>query len=247
MAAPAAALALTEVLATAPPALVVAPFGAALGELLAPPPQAAKVAPKMPTSVSWASLYMDCLLLEPFQHTRPPCATCPRQTYNAAGLDTSTLSLVALTAAVLALVWLVILQLRTSRMLGRYQQLLSGVEAGNLEEIMSMHVGRINQHDRRLGDVDRGLDALDRVLQTVIQRVGLVRFNPFDEVGGDQSFAIALLDQHGNGFVLSSLHHRTETRVYAKPIEGGRSRYALSDEEEQALTEANAKETRAAS
>jgi hypothetical protein len=162
-------------------------------------------------------------------------------------LDNSTLAIAALALAIVALLWLAILQVRTSRMLGRYRQLLSGVHAGNLEEIMAMHVGRINQHDRRLGDLDQGLDGLDRTLQTAIQRFGLVRFNPFDEVGGDQSFAIALLDQHGNGIVLSSLHNRAETRVYAKPIEGGRSRYTLSDEEEQALAQANAKQVRAAS
>lgn len=152
----------------------------------------------------------------------------------------------ALALAALAVLWLTVLQMRTGRMLARYNQLLSGVDAGNLEEIMSMHVGRINQHDRRLGEVDRGLDTLDVILQTAVQRVGLVRFNPFDDVGGDQSFAIALLDQHGNGLVLSSLHHRTETRVYAKPIEAGRSRYTLSDEEEQALQQANTKELRTA-
>lgn len=133
-------------------------------------------------------------------------------------------------------------------MLRRYRELLSGVDGkGNLEEVMSLHVGRINEHERRLGNIDRDITVLDRVLRTAIQRVGLVRFNPFDETGGDQSFAIALLDQHGNGLVLSSLHNRTETRVYAKPIEGGQSRYTLSNEEEQALNQANGQEVRAAS
>lgn len=146
----------------------------------------------------------------------------------------------ALVAALVALLWLAILQVRASRMIRRYQQLMSGARAGNLEEVMSMHVGRINQHERQIGDLNRGLDTLDQVLQSAIQRVGLVRFNPFGDVGGDQSFAIALLDQHGNGVVFSSLHNRTETRVYAKPVEAGRSSYALSDEEAQALAQANA-------
>lgn len=158
----------------------------------------------------------------------------------------ASLTLVALIAAALALIWLAILQVRASRMIRRYQQLMSGVSAGNLEEIMSMHVGRINQHERQLGELNRGLDSLDRVLQTAIQRVGLVRFNPFDEVGGDQSFAIALLDQRGNGVVFSSLHNRNETRVYAKPVEAGRSAYALSDEEAQAVAQAMGSQVTAA-
>jgi hypothetical protein len=150
-------------------------------------------------------------------------------------------------ASGVALIWLVILQIRSSRLIRRYNHLLSGVSAGNLEEVMSMHVGRINQHDRHLSELDMGLDGLDRTLQTAIQRVGLVRFNPFEDVGGDQSFAIALLDQHGNGLVLSSLHNRAETRVYAKPVQGGRSEYTLSAEEQQALAQAYGQEIRAAS
>jgi len=159
----------------------------------------------------------------------------------------SPLTLTALAASALALIWLVILQIRSSRMIRRYQQLLGGVSAGNLEEIMALHVGRINEHERGLKELNLGLDALDRVLQTAIQRVGLVRFNPFEETGGDQSFAIALLDQHGNGIVFSSLHNRAETRVYAKPVQDGRSEYTLSTEEEQALAQANAQEIRVAS
>jgi len=137
-----------------------------------------------------------------------------------------------------ALVWLVALTVRLSRAVRTYRELTGGVKPGNLEQIMSMHVGRINQHDRRLTEVDEALRNLTAVLVGAIQRVGLIRFNPFDETGGDQSFAIALLDQQGHGLVLSSLHNRTETRVYAKPVEGGRSRYTLSDEEQQAVTQA---------
>ena len=59
------------------------------------------------------------------------------------------------------------------------------------------------------------------------QRVGLVRYNPFEETGGNQSFALALLDAAGDGWVLSSLHARSGTRVYAKAITGGASEAAL--------------------
>jgi hypothetical protein len=68
-----------------------------------------------------------------------------------------------------------------------------------------------------------------------IQRIGLVRFNPFEDTGGNQSFALALTDAAGNGFVVSSLHTRTGTRVYAKAIADGRSDGALSAEETEAL------------
>jgi hypothetical protein len=65
-----------------------------------------------------------------------------------------------------------------------------------------------------------------------------VRFNPFADTGGDQSFALALLDAKGNGVVVSSLHTRTATRFYAKPVAGGASTLSLSDEEVRALKQA---------
>ena len=71
-----------------------------------------------------------------------------------------------------------------------------------------------------------------------IQRVGLVRFNPFEDTGGNQSFALALTDAGGDGFVVSSLHSRTGTRLYAKTVVAGRSDAALSSEEAEALRQA---------
>ncbi len=80
---------------------------------------------------------------------------------------------------------------------------------------------------------------LERDLQGVFARVGLVRFNPFEgDTGGNQSFALALLDGRGDGFVLSSLHARAVTRMYAKAITNGSSEAALSTEESEALRQA---------
>jgi hypothetical protein len=72
----------------------------------------------------------------------------------------------------------------------------------------------------------------------MLQRVGLVRYNPFEETGGNQSFALALLDAKGDGIVVSSLHARAGTRVYAKTVAGGQSEAALSDEESEAVRQA---------
>jgi hypothetical protein len=68
-----------------------------------------------------------------------------------------------------------------------------------------------------------------------LQHIGLVRFNPFEDTGSDQSFAIALLDDQRDGVVLSSLHGRANTRLFAKPVADGSSPHNLSDEETQAI------------
>ena len=71
-----------------------------------------------------------------------------------------------------------------------------------------------------------------------IQKLGIVRFNPFSEVGSDQSFSIALLDGNDNGIVITSLYTRKENRVYGKPIKAGLSEYSLSTEEKKAIDKA---------
>ena len=71
-----------------------------------------------------------------------------------------------------------------------------------------------------------------------VQKVGIIRFNPFSEVGGDQSFSIALLDGNDDGLVLTSFYTREGNRVYGKPIKAGASRYALSKEETSAIESA---------
>jgi hypothetical protein len=70
------------------------------------------------------------------------------------------------------------------------------------------------------------------------QKISIVRFNPFGDTGGDQSFSLAVLDAHDSGYVLTSIHGRQGTRVYVKPVDFGKSKYTLSSEEQQALSQA---------
>jgi hypothetical protein len=103
--------------------------------------------------------------------------------------------------------------------------------------------GQLDRIDRAARDLD-ALTARTAALETAqrraFQRVGLVRYNPFEETGGNQSFALALLDAAGDGWVLSSLHARSGTRVYAKGITAGRADAGLSDEETAAIKQAMA-------
>jgi hypothetical protein len=87
-------------------------------------------------------------------------------------------------------------------------------------------------------DIDRlesRTASVERDVSTAFGRVGLVRYNPFEDTGGNQSFALAMLDRKGDGFVVNSLHARAGTRVYAKAVAGGKSDAALSTEEAEAL------------
>jgi len=156
-------------------------------------------------------------------------------------LDPSALSLavIVLALAILGLAaWLLVLQRSESRLRSRLRRILSDNGSTGLDEVLAGQATRIEQLATRAD----ALTALQRELETStgrsLQKVGVVRFNPFQDSGGDQSFAIALLDQRGSGVVVSSLHGRAETRIFAKQVINGRSNHSLSDEEQQAIREA---------
>lgn len=129
----------------------------------------------------------------------------------------------------------ILLSRRTRSLAARLAAITRGSEERSLEAILEAHLTRVHQAVRDLGEVEARTAILERDLRRSFARVGLVRYNPFEDTGGNQSFALALLDAHGDGFVVSSLHARNQTRVYAKGVKGGRSDSAVSDEEAEAL------------
>ncbi|PIS38993.1 MAG: hypothetical protein COT34_00880 [Candidatus Nealsonbacteria bacterium CG08_land_8_20_14_0_20_43_11] len=104
----------------------------------------------------------------------------------------------------------------------------------NAEEIMA----EINNLAGRIDGLSSEIKKLQERSRSFVQKVGIVRFNPFSDVGGDQSFSIALLDENNDGVVITSLYSRNDNRVYAKPIKNSQSAYLLSEEEKQALNKA---------
>ena len=147
---------------------------------------------------------------------------------------------IGLVVVVLALVVAVVGLIRRSRKLNRrLESLTRGSDATSLEDVLGGHMERVRQVVNDVNTVSARTARLERDLQGSFGRVGLVRFNPFEgDTGGNQSFAVALLDGRGDGFVISSLHARAVTRMYAKAITKGASEAALSDEESAALQKA---------
>lgn len=135
----------------------------------------------------------------------------------------------------------VLLQARRVRRLGgRLDGLTAGSDGGSLEAILGQHLERVHGVVRDVNRLEARTVVLERDLRTTLGRVGLVRYNPFEDTGGALSFALAILDANGTGFVVSSLHARGGTRLYAKPIQAGKSDAALSTEEAEAVKRAMA-------
>ena len=143
-------------------------------------------------------------------------------------------------AVVLILLLLVLWFARRVARLERRVRGLTMGEEGDLGDVLGAHLDRVFELGREVNRLGARTGRLETAVPRAFQRVGLVRFNPFEDTGGNQSFALALLDADGNGWVLSSLHARTGTRLYAKAVRGGRSDGALSDEETEAIKQATA-------
>lgn len=117
--------------------------------------------------------------------------------------------------------------------LRRSMAVIQGGEAGTESEkdLAADIVGVVQRLDRENAE-------LFVAARRSLQHVGLVRFDAFEDMGGRLSFSAALLDIDGNGLVLTSINGRNETRMYAKPVEHGVSKYHLSDEEQAAIRRA---------
>lgn len=111
-------------------------------------------------------------------------------------------------------------------------------EPENLKELLES----FRELKKSFEEVSRELKKQKKENKINFQKIGFVRYNPFSEVGGDQSFSLALLDGNNDGFVITSLYAREANRVYGKPIKNGQSEYSLSEEEKKALKEALNKE-----
>lgn len=142
--------------------------------------------------------------------------------------------LLSLTALVVA----ALLVRRQRRLLDQYRVLLANGSPQDLEALLLGQATQIERLDAHLHRITTQVATNEELARRNIQRVGMLRYNAFPDTGSDQSFSVALLDMEGTGLVLTSLYGRTETRTYAKPIQGGKSTYPLSDEETGAIKQA---------
>ena len=135
----------------------------------------------------------------------------------------------------LLFIGVVIQGIRLGRAVRGYRSLVRDGEAGSLHDRLVGNAEQAVRVEERMREIDATHATLDQRTERSLQHIGLVRFNPFDDTGSDQSFAIALLDDRRDGIVISSLHGRANTRVFAKPVTDAASAHHLADEEMQAI------------
>lgn len=135
-------------------------------------------------------------------------------------------------------IWNVCLQIQHWQIKKKLKTFFNGKKASDLEGVLFEEIRRLKKAEKNIKELSENLKRVGKMAGQSIQKTSVVRFNPFKETGGDQSFVIALLDSRDNGLVLTSLFTRQGNRVYCKPIKEGKSKYPLSKEEIEALKKA---------
>lgn len=132
--------------------------------------------------------------------------------------------------------WFLILTFLFLRFYLYYAKLVKNGKKDSIVALLNDVVVREESNKKSLDRLTQLYDKIDKDGLSHIQKIGLVRFNPFKDTGGDQSFILALVDAEDTGVVISSLHTRTGTRWYAKGVVRGKGvEYDLSEDEIRAL------------
>jgi hypothetical protein len=134
------------------------------------------------------------------------------------------------------LIWIIILQKRLGVLHQRNTELFSGKKISSLEDLIIAQSKNLKTLDKDIQELYEISNQINNLAFRGIHKTAMLRFNPFKEVGGDQSFAIALLNGRNSGIVISSLYTREGTRVYSKNIVNGKAeKYPLTEEELKAI------------
>jgi hypothetical protein len=124
------------------------------------------------------------------------------------------------------------------KLTSKYNKFMNGLSGASMEDVLDDCINKVNVVIDKNKEIEYELNTVKRNMLYCVQKVGIVRYNAFDNVGSDLSFSVALLDNNDDGVVISSLYSRETSSTYAKPVIGGKSRHPLSAEEIKAIDNA---------
>lgn len=139
---------------------------------------------------------------------------------------------------VILIILIIVLWKGLNRVEKRYRKLMKGVDNKNLEQLIVSELGKIDNAKEVADEALKVVTETRKELLECVQKVAIMRYKAFDDVGSDLSYSIAFLDGHNDGVILTGLYGRYDSTCYAKPVDKGISRYELSEEEKCVLEEA---------
>lgn len=149
---------------------------------------------------------------------------------------TDLLVFISLALSMVSFVALVYCLQTTRKLRQRFTSAFANLDSDkDLAETVITYFEKLGITEQKLNHIQKSYKHLSAIGASSLQKIGVVRFNPFRNTGGDQSFVLALLDNNDSGVLLTSIHGREGTRIYIKGVAFGKSEYKLSTEEESAL------------
>lgn len=125
-----------------------------------------------------------------------------------------------------------------SKLKKKYKKMMRGKDNVNIEALINKYLDDVEKVKENNDSLMNQYDTIMSKVDKSIQKTAIIRYKAFDDVGSDLSFSLALLDSENNGVVVTSIYGRSESVVYAKPIDNGISRYDISEEEKEVLESA---------
>lgn len=139
---------------------------------------------------------------------------------------------------VLIIIWLAILTYFLLSYLKEKRRVVKEIKDKGLQDSIEKILLSQAQIEDKIKELQKNDNSIGNLAAKSITKIGAIRYNPFSDTGGDQSFSVALLNLDNNGIVITSLYNREENRVYAKSINQGQSKYHLTEEEKEAINKA---------
>jgi hypothetical protein len=147
------------------------------------------------------------------------------------GVSLELLMLIVLALFIILFVMGIILWVKLSAMRKNYKRLLNGTNPVNVEELLIQIQQKQTHQIEQTAALTIKVDAFKETIKKMKSKVGVHRYNAFSDTGSDLSFSVAILDEFQDGVLLTGIHNREQTYIYAKPVQNGQSQYSLSPEE----------------
>jgi len=145
---------------------------------------------------------------------------------------------IALIIPAILIIWVIFLEWRFYCLHKNYLKIYNGKKSTTTEGLVKEIVEDLDEREKEIIELGGRIKDLENIIPKAAQKIAIIRYNPFKEVGSDQSFSLAILDADNNGIVISSLFSRDNNRVYGKPIKSGHSKYELLEEEKEVIKKA---------
>ena len=154
-------------------------------------------------------------------------------------LKTDTFLLILTGIVLLLIIGFIIVIAKFSSINKKYKTLMKKIGNGkDINETLENYMDKVSSVELQNSEIMQYVTNLDKDMEKCIQKIGIVRYSAFKDTGSDLSFALAMLDENNNGVVFNGIYSREMSNIYAKPVENGKSKYTISEEEQEAIDKA---------